>query len=187
MSPLQLPKMIYSFHDGWDELERMHPSVWRVFALFVLPLSLLPAVVIYFAGAAHGNVFVPDATAAEWHRAAAIFLVAELLTVPLVAWLIHETVKVFGNTVRYYDSFLLAAIAPSPLWLSSLAMLVPSLVFNIGVGLAALACSVGLIYHGVATLFKFKENINAQMAAMVISGVGLLSWLLLVQFVLVHY
>ena len=36
MSPLQMPKMILSFHEGWDELIRVHPSISRMFAFLVL-------------------------------------------------------------------------------------------------------------------------------------------------------
>jgi hypothetical protein len=42
MSQLQLPKMILSFHDGSDQPIRLHPSLSRMFAPPVLPVSILP-------------------------------------------------------------------------------------------------------------------------------------------------
>ena len=86
MNVVQMPKMIWSFSEGWDDLIRVHPSATRLFALLVFPLSLLPPAMIYYAGGSHGDVFVPGVSPEQWHKAAAIFFVAELLTVPLMAW-----------------------------------------------------------------------------------------------------
>jgi hypothetical protein len=42
MSQSQLPTIILSFHDGWHEPIGLHPSLFRMSALPVLPLSMLP-------------------------------------------------------------------------------------------------------------------------------------------------
>ena len=39
MNVLQMPRMIFSFSEGWDDLIRIHPSIARLFAWVVLPLS----------------------------------------------------------------------------------------------------------------------------------------------------
>ena len=62
MNILQMPRMIFSFSDGWDDLIRIHPSIARLFALLVLPLSLLPPAMIYYAGGRYGDVFVQGIT-----------------------------------------------------------------------------------------------------------------------------
>ena len=187
MNAVQMSRMPFSFRAGWDELIRMHPSIARLFAWVVLPFSLLPPVMIYYAAAQNGTAFVPGVTTAQWHQAAAIFFVAELVTVPLVAWLIHLICQ--ANEVQdasYYRCFTLAVIAPVPLWLSSLSLLVPNLVFAVLVGGAALFASFGLIYHGVYALFQLREPVKAFQMASVICGTGLLAWLLLMQIVLIH-
>lgn len=187
MNLIQTPKMIFSFHEGWDEVIRIHPSIARLFALVVLPFSLLPPAMIYYAGGNYGEVFAPGVSPAQWHAAAAIFFVAELLTVPVMAWLIHLIVSKTDNVdADYHECFTLAAIAPIPLWLSSLALFVPSLLVNIVIGVVALFCSAGLIYHGVFTLFRMSENLRALQMATVITGAGLFAWLLLMQIVLMH-
>lgn len=186
MNLMQTPKMIFSFHEGWDELVRIHPSIARLFALVVLPLSLLPPAMIYYAGGSYGDVFDPGVTPAQWHAAAGIFFLAELLTVPAMAWLIHLVVRANEVDADYHECFTLAAIAPIPLWLSSLALFVPSLFANVVVGGLAMACSFGLIYHGVSTLFRMREEVGAFQIATVIAGAGLLAWLLLMQIVLMH-
>lgn len=60
---------------------------------------------------------------------------------------------------RYHDpgpdgAYALAAIAPVPLWLCSLALLVPSRSFNLAVAGAALVASLALIRHGVRPLLQ---------------------------------
>lgn len=186
MNLMQTPKMIVSFHEGWDELIKIHPSIARLFALVVLPLSLLPPAMIYLAGSSYGEAFVPGVTPEQWHRAAGAFFVAELLTVPAMAWLIHFVVKMNNVVADYHECFTLASIAPVPLWLSSLALFVPNLFANVVVGGLALFCSFGLIYHGVSALFRMREDVGAFQVASVLSGAGLLAWLLLMQIVLMH-
>ena len=186
MNMVQVPKMVFSFHDGWDELIRLHPSVARLFALVVLPLSVLPPALVYYAGSRYGDAFVPGVTPARWQAAAGIFFVAELLTVPIMAWLIHMACRLNDVATDYHACFTLAAIAPAPLWLSSLTLLVPSLSMAVLVGGLAVCCSMGLIYHGVYALFHMRDNFKALQMASVVAGAGLLAWLLLMQIVLVH-
>jgi len=186
MKVVQMPQMIFSFHAGWDELIRIHPSIARLFALLVLPLSLLPPVMIYHAGSSYGDVFVPGVAPAQWRNAAEIFFLAELLTVPVMAWIIHLVSRANDVATDYHSCFTLAAIAPIPLWLSSLALFVPNLLSNVAIGVFALLCSVGLIYHGVYALLGMREDLRALQMATVITGAGLFIWLLLMQIVLVH-
>lgn len=186
MNVVQIPKMIYSFHEGWDDLIRIHPSIVRLFALLVFPLSLLPPAMIYYAGGSYGEVFVQGVAPEQWHAAAGIFFLAELLTVPIMAWLIHLVSRINNAATDYHASFTLAAIAPVPLWLSSLALFVPNLFFGVVVGGLALLCSVGLIYRGVYALFSMHEDIKALQMATVIAGAGLFMWLILMQIVLSH-
>lgn len=186
MNVVQMPKMIWSFSEGWDDLIRVHPSVARLFALLVFPLSLLPPAMMYFAGGRYGDVFVPGVSPEQWHAAAGIFFLAELLTVPLMAWLIHLVCKINNVVTDYHSCFTLAALAPIPLWLSSLVLFVPNLLVAVVVGGLALLCSVGLIYHGVYALFHLREDVQALQMATVIAGVGLFAWLMLMQIVLIH-
>lgn len=186
MSLIQMPKMILSFHEGWDDLIRVHPSVAKLFVQLVLPFSLLAAVMIYSAGTKYGDVFVPGVTPDEWQRAALVFFAAELATVPFIAWIIHFVVRLNNVEADYRDCFVLASIAPVPLWLSSLGLLLPSLFVNVAIGMGALASSFGLIYHGVATLFRIGDETRAEQMAGVICGTGLVAWLLLMQIMLVH-
>jgi len=186
MSPSQMPKMILSFHDGWDELIRIHPSISRMFALVVLPLSLLPPAMIYYAGGNYGDVFAAGISPGQWHTSAAIFFLAELLTVPVMAWLIHLVSRANNVAADYHECFTLAAIAPIPMWLSSLVLLVPNLLVCVLVGALGLLCSLAITYRGMYALFRMHEDIRAMQMATVTTGAGLLAWLVLMQIVLIH-
>ncbi|MHB1198970.1 MAG: Yip1 family protein [Polaromonas sp.] len=186
MNVVQMPKMIFSFHEGWDDLIRIHPSIARLFALVVIPLSLLPPAMIYYAGGRYGDVFVSGVTPEQWRATAGIFFLAELLTVPTVAWLIHMVSRMNNVVTSSHESFTLAAIAPIPLWLSSLTLFVPNLFVGIVVGGLALLCSVGLIYHGMYALFRMHDDLKALQMATVVAGAGLFLWLILMQIVLIH-
>lgn len=186
MSPSQMPKMILSFHDGWDDLIRVHPSIARMFALVVLPLSLLPPAMIYYVGGNYGDVFAAGVSPEQWHASAAIFFFAELLTVPLMAWLMQAVSRVNDVPADYHVCFTLAAIAPIPLWLSSLVLFIPNLAIGVAVGALALLCSLGLTYRGVYALLRMHDEVRALQMATVTTGAGLLAWLLLMQIALMH-
>ncbi|MBI2318034.1 MAG: DUF1282 family protein [Betaproteobacteria bacterium] len=186
MRLLQMPTMMFSFHGEWDELIKQRPSMLRTFALVVLPLSLLPPAMIYCAGANYGEVFVPGISPRQWLSAAGVFLLAELATVPLMAWLMHLASRANDVVADFRECFTLAAIAPIPLWLSSLVLFVPNLVVVVLVGGLALLCSLVLTYRGVYALVHLHEDVRALQMAAVITGAGLLAWLLLMQIVLLH-
>lgn len=186
MSLLQMPKMILSFHEGWDDLIRVPPSIARMFALLVLPFSILPAAMIYYAGGHYGDIFSPGVSVQQWHLAAGVFFIAELLTVPAMAWIMHLACRVNNVPAGYQECFTLAAIAPIPMWISSLVLFVPNLAVGIVVGVLGLACSLALTYHGMYTLFRMHEDLRAMQMAMVVTGTGLLVWLVLMQIVLMH-
>lgn len=53
-----LPKMFYSYSEGWPELVRIHPSVAKLFSLYVMPMSLIPpAMFVYSMVVTPGAVF----------------------------------------------------------------------------------------------------------------------------------
>ncbi|MBE0624496.1 MAG: DUF1282 family protein [Burkholderiales bacterium] len=186
MSPSQMSKMLWSFHEGWDELIRIHPSISRMFALVVLPLSLLPPAMIYYAGGNYGDIYVPGVAPGQWHSAAAIYFIAELLTVPAMAWVMHLACRANNVPAGYHQCFTLAAIAPIPMWLSSLVLFVPNLPVCLAVGALGLLASLAITYRGIYALFRMHEDLRAMQMATVVTGAGLLAWLILMQIVLLH-
>jgi hypothetical protein len=94
MSLQSLAKLPLSADEGWPDLVRFHPGILKVLLLLVLPFSLLPPVMLYFAGTHYPEAFGPAAHQRDWAAVAAVFLVAELATYALMGWLIRQV----GNT-----------------------------------------------------------------------------------------
>jgi hypothetical protein len=180
MNPMNLPKMVYSYGDGWLDLIRIHPSVARMFAFYVAPMSLIPpAMFVYAHLASPGRVFpavVPDLTANELILGMGAFYLVELAMVFLMASLIQQIGDVVDIQPPYHDAFMLAAVAPTPLWLSTLALFVPSMVFNGAVLILAWMASAALIYHGVEPLFRLEGHSKSRLMGSMILMAGVLAW-----------
>jgi hypothetical protein len=184
MNLVSLSKLPFSTTQGWPELEKIHPGLLKVFAFIVLPLSLLPPGMLYYAGSNYSEVFLKGAAGKAWGEIAVVFFLAEMLTFLGMGWLIKQVAESNQLKIDYHDAYLLAAIAPIPLWLSSLGLLVPSLAFNAGLSLAALGLSCGIIYHGVEGLCHTLEDITAGAIVQTVIGVGLIAWALLLVMVM---
>ncbi|MBS0544810.1 MAG: YIP1 family protein [Proteobacteria bacterium] len=178
-----LPKMFHSYSDGWSELIRIHPTMARVFVLYAMPLSLLPpAMVTYSMEVSPGAVFpqmVPALSGGEALAVGVAFYIAELLMVLLMASIIQDMGELVDAAPGYHDAFMLAAIAPTPLWLSSLALFVPSpWVVGLAVAVAWLA-SAALILHGVCPLFGITDHGKGRLMGSFVLALGVVAWLAL--------
>ncbi|WP_163557763.1 YIP1 family protein [Halomonas sp. NO4] len=178
---LQLP---FTRTLGWKELQRRQISIPSLAWLVVVPLSLLPPVLLYYAGTHYGDAFVAGFGERPWRYITTILFLAELLTFFVMGWLIHAVVNSEEMSISYHDAYLLAALAPLPLWTASLALLIPSLLFNVVVVLAALGISCSLIYHGLQGLCERGDNdVVAMSATYTVMAAGVLAWGLLMAIV----
>ncbi len=185
MSILNMGKLFISPHAGWDELARIHPSVFKLLGLLVVPLSLIPPLMIEYAGHHYAVTLFPTVSAQAWSAAALFFLVAELLTVPLMAWAISAVSHSRGIRSSYRDALTLASIAPIPLWFSALALFSSNIVVIAGIVGLGLVGSVLLIFRGVEGLLGVEEDVVAFDLAYVVTAMGLIAWILLIMLGLV--
>lgn len=174
-----LPQLVISSSKGWPELERAHPSMSRLFFLMVLPLSSLPPLLLHHAGTGYGDSFFERASTLPWDYLALIFFMAEILTFAAMGWWIRESCRNREVEISLHDAYLLAAIAPVPLWLSSLSLLVPSLPFCIGAALVGLCVSAAITYHGAFALAHARDEVVAATIANETMAAGGLAWLTL--------
>ena len=179
MNVLQFPRMVISSHEGWDTVERLRPPMDQVFLRLVLPLSLLPPLMILIAARGVGAEVFPHVGFANWLIAATIFFVAEHFSVPVLANSIRLASIAKGGSNNLHDAYAVAAIAPVPLWLSSLAVVFGSAWFVVLVGVVALGASAMLIRHGVDRLLGIEEQVEASEVAMQVTSFGVLTWLVL--------
>lgn len=181
MSILQFGKLFVSPHEGWDEVVRIHPSVVKLFIFLVVPLSLIPPLMLEYAGRHYGSVLYPQTPAQVWSIAALFFLVAELLTVPLMAWGIRAVARSRGVMSSYHDAFTLASIAPVPLWLSALALFSSNVLVIAGIVALGLAGSALLIFRGMEGILGIEDDAVAFNLAYIVMAMGLIAWVLLVM------
>src|SRR3569833_4402627 len=84
MSILHIHKLFTSPH-GWNTLSQTQPSALKLFIMLVLPFSLVPPLMLEYAGHHVGALLIPDTPGMAWSLAALFFLKAEKLTEPLKA------------------------------------------------------------------------------------------------------
>ncbi|MBQ0815957.1 MAG: DUF1282 family protein [Marinobacter sp.] len=184
MNVSSLLKLPFSSNGGWGELQRRQLSIPMLAWFIVVPMSLLPPVMLYYAGTHYGDDFIAGFAGKEWRFITTILFLAELLTFFVMGWLIHAVAESHKLEVSYNNAYLLAAIAPLPLWLSSLALLVPSVAFSVIVVLAAMALSCTLVYQGLRSVCgRTQDDVLTMSATYTIMAASLLAWVLLLAMV----
>src|SRR5512135_175627 len=105
MSILQIHTLFTSSQGGWDAVAQTRPSALRLFVLLALPCSLIPPLMLEYAGHHVGAVLFPDTPRMAWSMAALFFLLAEWLTVPLMGWAIRSAAHSKGIATSEHESF----------------------------------------------------------------------------------
>jgi len=178
MSMTHFPGMLVSEKTGWDEIDRSHFTARWFFKSLVLPMSLLPPALYIYAERVHPGVIlplsVPALSAMQLTVVGIVFYAAQLLMVGYMAMLIQRMATARDHDPGYDSAYALAAIAPVPLWLSSLALLVPSFGFAAVTGVLAWAAAIALIRHGVRPLLHINDEKTAHYVGnmVMLSGIG---------------
>lgn len=165
---------------GWQQLKENQPSIATIVWLLLVPLAFLPPLVLYFAGTHFDNTYIQGFTEKNWRFITTVFFLAELLTFFVMGWLVYSVTRARGLEMSYGDAYLLAAIAPLPMWLSSLGMLVPILLFNALMLVAGFLASCLIVYQGILALCNRKAgDVVAMSAAYTVISASFLAWGLL--------
>lgn len=184
MTITQLLSLPFSGNGVWHELKRMDLSIPFLAWVIVVPMSFLPPVLLYYAGTHYGDSFISGFADKEWRFITTILFLAELLTFFVMGWLVKAVLDGHQLHIEYHDAYLLAAIAPLPLWLSSLALLVPVLAVSVIAVFAGMFLSCALIYQGVRSLCKLTDNdVVAMSATYTVMAASLLAWGILMAMV----
>lgn len=181
MNPLNIFWLFASPTRGWSQLMQSKPSIHQLYMLHVIPLSLIPPLMVYLVGSQYGGYNVlPVLSAAELLLVGAIFFLFELVVVPLMAILVRQLAEVAEIRPSYREAFILAAVAPTPLWLAPVFLLVPSVMVNVAVVTLAMMAAAGMIFYGIPVVFEIKEKGHAilMFGALLIAGVVAWSFLM---------
>ena len=185
MNLAHLPGMLFSPGAGWADLMRARPSQARLLATVFAPLALIPPVMILVAADDLGAHLFPEVGASTWRLIAITFFVAECVTLALMTWVILAAARTHHGVARQYDAFVVAVVAPVPMWLSALALPTAHVPLIIGCMLAGLAASAFLIRHGVRAMLGVREVTEAGSVALIVTCAGVLAWGAMIAVVLV--
>ena len=181
MTLTSLPKMLLSDTEGWADVARSRPSVAKLFLSLVVPLSLIPPLMYAYAQLVQpGVVFAPvepPLAVGELALVGGLFFLAEIANVALMGYYIQQLAAIAGVRPDYASAYMLAAIAPTPLWLSALALFVPNLWVNVLTVSAAWVATVALIRHGVRPLLQVASEAAARRLANAITAAGVAAWI----------
>ena len=171
------PRMLTSHDEGWAWLMQIHPSVPKTYFLYVVPMSLIPPAMLLFTAYAYGDrVMLGNVSPSEAWWLAGLFFAVELLLVPIMGAVIQRIGDVVNARPAYHDAFAFAAVVPTPLWLSAMALFVPSVSVNALATLAALFASASMIYEGTYRLFQLKDEGPLLLLSGSILAAGLVAW-----------
>ncbi len=180
MTLMNLPKMVVSEAEGWRDIERKHPSALKMLLSLVIPMSLLPPLMYAYTQLVYPGVVFdlirPPLSQNENIIVGSVFFLIELGTVALMAAYIQQLGAIADVRPDFSAAYAMAAIAPVPLWLSSLMLFVPSLWLNVLTVLLAWLASAALIRHGVRPLFKLDDQQKARRLANAITMTGVGTW-----------
>lgn len=187
MNVSSIPRMPFSPDATWPELERIDSNITRLFWLLVVPLSLLPPAMIYFAGTSYGDAFFTGYGSKPWAMIASIFFVCELISVTWMGWLIRRVALAWNERISHRNAYLVAVIAAIPLWISSLGLFVASTAFNVALDVVALILSCGLVLQGVRSFCHIvNENIEQAISITRLAfGGGLFAWGILMLLIII--
>ena len=185
MSHFALPRVFQASAHGASDTNR-EPSVLKLLLLFVVPMSLLPPLMYIYAQITHPGVILPllepQLNFAEAMLVGGAFFAIEILAVFMMAKFIQQLGDDIGVQPDYADAFALAATAPTPLWLATLALALPNPIVNIVFLALAWFCCVGLIRRGVQALFMPYDDSHTHELANTLTFIGVSTWFSLLLF-----
>ena len=173
MAQLHLPRMLR--FEKWDALADKHISVLKLFFFYVVPLSLLPPVMLHYAGITYGAKSLV-LTEMQLQAIAIVFFIAELVMTFVVAYVIRRMGDVIDIKPAFEDCYKLAVVVPTPLWIAPLCLFIPSFIVNITAGAAALIVSGILIFYNAPAILKIDEIGHAILLSGCILAAGMVAW-----------
>lgn len=170
-------KMLYSSNTAWEDIDQ---SVVKTLFYMVFPLSLLPPVMILYAGFEYGSTFFAGANELVWITSAAVFFIAELITVMLMAWAVKNIAAGREIKTDYRNTLAVTSFSAVPMWLSSFALFLPNPLFVISMLLVGLITSIVLNYLGTKNLLHMHEELEVAAITHTTISLGVVAWVFLV-------
>ncbi|MDR3391717.1 MAG: YIP1 family protein [Sulfuriferula sp.] len=204
---------LFSFTHMGHWMHGHHFPTVTMFLFYVLPLSVIAPLMFYYAGTHHNIVILSDLDPNQLSMIGMVFFTAELIMTFVLAgfieWLGNATSKIVHtqyemlnyptpkitsagvehthHKVDFRDAYTLAAIAPTPLWLVSLALFVPSFTFVATLGVIALALSLYILYSAAPSILKIEGQGEGALMGWVLLSAGMVGWALMMYLTLITW
>ncbi|SPE24073.1 conserved membrane hypothetical protein [Burkholderiales bacterium] len=154
------------------------PAIIRLYLLYVVPLSPIPAAMMLYAWDMYHATLLPSAPFGQASTMAFILFLSELVAVPVMASVIQTLGTASGIRRAYKDAFAVSAVAPTLLWLAPLLLFVPSLA---PWGITGAVVATALLLHlGTYSAFQLEEEDRSRRLAWSIIAAGLCGWMALI-------
>jgi len=176
MNPIRLFHFVSPNRSHARQSTASKPSVSQLMLFYILPLSLIPCVMMYWRlYHNYPGLFIDQLPGNRLLMLSAELLLLQLGVLLVMAWITQNLAEMVNIKPDFRDSLLMMAIATTPLWLTSLFYIVPSLSFNVVVHGVAVLVSVLLVYRGVRYIFGIRERgalVSLSMAIVCTAGLG---------------
>lgn len=176
MNLIYLAKLFLFPQAGWQNVVDSNPSIHRLFLLHVIPFSLIPPIFIYLAGHNKQLLFFDLLPTNKLLLVCIAFFIIQLIVVPIMAIVIMKIAEIAEVTPTFHQAFILAAIAPTPLWMMPVFLLVPDMSILLVVGSLALMAATGFIYYGISPVLKVYEPGHKYLLFGGLLTAGLMAW-----------
>lgn len=185
MPKLHLPHTPLS--SGWATLTHTHISVLKLCLFFAVPLSVLPPLMLYYAGVTYGGQLLPALSTTQLQLIGTVFFLTELAMTFLVAYIVQGLAEWVDRKPAFEDAYKLAVVVPAPLWLAPLFLFIPSFMVNLTAGAAALILSAMLIYYSAPAILKIEEKGHAILLSGSILAAGMVAWAVMMYLTLLTW
>lgn len=160
----------------WAVIDAEPASIQELYARYVIPLTLVPAVAGFIGGSIVG-IGVPGVGTIRVGVLAGLFgavlQFGLLLTfVYILALVINELALMFGGRMDIVAAFKAAAYSSTPAWLAGVFSIVPVFAFLSVVGLYSLY----LLYLGLPRLMRAPDNRTVAYTAVVVGAAAVLAF-----------
>jgi hypothetical protein len=176
MHPLTLFRLFLSPAQGWKDLMQTQPTIHQLYLLHVIPFALIPPLMIYIAGSNRSLLFFDLLPGNKLIVVAVAFFLVQLVIVPAMASIVRQLAEIAEVHPPYKDAFILAAVAPTPLWMAPIFLIIPDMLLNLCITSLAMMASAGFIYYGVPNVFKIREQGHALLLFGAILMAGVIAW-----------
>lgn len=184
-----------------------------MFVFYVIPLSALAPLMFYYAGTHMDIVILSALSHDQLVFICTIFFAAEVamsfVLAGFIEWLGNATLKMThtryemlnfsfpkididilpGNhhQVCFRDAYTLAAISNTPLWLTSLVLVIPNFTIIATVGIIALCLSMFILYSATPKILKIENRGEGALLGWVLVTIGMVGGAVMMYLTLISW